>query len=220
MRHVKLVPICCVAIVALSTSALSADNRFYVAIDAGTTRGDGTFTGGSATNFVTEERSDSSETFRARVGYQFWRYMAVEAGYIDMGDFAYRLNPANCPPAVPTNCDFTAQLSASGLLASAVFILPVGERWSLKARSGWYHFRFETRESGPNASGNPARGKDSEANVHFAAAASFRATERVELELGWTWFEEPGFAEVNSAGAARFNPGDMAFTSLGVAIRF
>jgi opacity protein-like surface antigen len=220
LRHAKLVTVCLAALAALSAPAFSADEKFYVALDAGTTRGDGRFTGGSATNFVTVDRSDSSETVRARFGYQFWRYMAVEVGYIDLGDFEYRLGPTNCPPAVPTNCDFTTHLSASGPVANVVFILPVGERWALKARSGWYHMRFETRESGPNASGVPARGKDSEANVHFAAGVSFRATERVEVELGWTRLEEPGFAEVNLVGPARFNPGDMAFTSLGVALRF
>jgi opacity protein-like surface antigen len=220
MRHAKLVSVYLIALAALSVPAFPADEKFYVALDAGTTRGDATFGGGSATNFVTVERSDSTETLRARFGYQFWRYMAVEVGYIDVGDFAYRLGPTNCPPAIPTNCDFTTHLSASGPLANIVFVLPVGERWALKARSGWYHLQFETRESGPDASGIPARGKDSEANVHFGAGVSFRATERVELELGWTWLEEPGFAEVNLVGAARFNPGDMAFTSLGVAFRF
>ncbi len=220
MRHAKLVSAYFTALAALSVPALPADEKFYAAFDGGSTRADGAFTGGSATNFVRVERSDSSETLRARFGYQFWRYMAVEVGYIDVGDFEYRLGPTNCPPAVPTNCDFTTHLSASGPVANIVFVLPVGERWALKARSGWYHLQFETRESGPNASGIPERGKDSEANVNFAAGVSFRATERVEVELGWTWMEEPGFAEVDLVGAARFNPGDMAFTSLGVAFRF
>lgn len=220
MRHAKLVSVLLAAFPALSSPAFAAGEKFYVALDAGVTRAEGIFTGGSATNFVTTQRSDNSDTFRARFGYQFWRYMAIEVGYVDFGDFAFPLDPANCPPAVPTGCDFTTHLSASGPMASAVFVLPVGERWSLKARSGFYHLQFKTRESGPNASGNPDRGKDSEANVHFAAAASFRATERVEVELGWTWFEEPGFAQTNSAGGARFESGDLAFTSLGVAFRF
>jgi opacity protein-like surface antigen len=220
MRRVKLVPVYLTALAALSAPAFSADEKFYVALDAGTTRGDGTFSGGSATNFVTVERSDTTETLRARAGYQFWRYMAVEVGYIDVGDFEFRLDPANCPPAVPTDCDFTTRVSASGPLANIVFTLPVGERWTLKARSGWYHMQFKTRESGPDASDDSGRGKDSEANVLFGAGVSFRATERVELELGWTWHEEPGFAEFDLFGVSRFDPGDMAFTSLGIAFRF
>jgi hypothetical protein len=219
MRRFSILATLCLALVAASP-AFPAERGFYVSADAGVSRAEGEFSGGSAVNFVRSTRDDASTALRVRAGYQFAKFIAMEAGYVKFGDLHFDIGPANCPPAIPANCDFTTHMSARGPVANVVFILPVGEKFRFKGRFGWYLFEFETRESGPNASPNPARGKDSESNVHFGVGAAFRATEKLDVELQFTKFDAPGFATMGAPGPAHFEPGKLTAITLGVAYRF
>ena len=220
MRRFDIVAALGAAFLAAALPAFPADRGFYVSADAGVTRGEGEFTGGSNVNFVRTVRDDDSNSLRVRVGYQFFKYIGMEVGYADLGDFAFDIGPANCPPAIPANCDFTMHASASGPFANAVFLLPVGEKLRFKGRIGAYLSTYETRASGPNASTNSSRGKDSESGAHFGVGAAFRATEKLEIELEYAQFRGPGFAQMAAPGAAHFEPGDISAITLGVAYRF
>ena len=219
MRRFDILATLCLALVAASP-AFPAERGFYVSADAGVSRGEGQFTGGSAVNFVESERDDDATFLRVRVGYQFAKFIAVEVGYVDLGDFEYDIGPPNCPTAIPANCDFTTQLSARGPLANVVLMWPLTERFRVKGRFGFAPIRFEGRESGPNASANPASGKDTEGNGHWSAAAAFRATPKLDVELEYTRFTGADFAELRAPGAAHFEPGKISIISLGVQYRF
>lgn len=220
MRRFDILAALGVAFMAPALPAFPADRGFYVSADVGATRGEGEFTGGSNVNFVRTVREDDSNSLRLRVGYQFFKYIGMEVGYVDLGDFSYDIGPANCPPAIPTNCDFTTHASANGPFANAVFLLPVGEKFRFKGRIGWFALTYETHESGPNASANADRGKDSEGGAHFGVGAAFRATEKLEIELEYTEFRAPGFAQMGAPGAAHFEPLDISALALGVSYRF
>lgn len=220
MRRLDILAALGVAFTAAALPAFPADRGFYVSADAGVSRGEGEYTGGSNVNFVRTVREDDANSLRVRLGYQFFRYVGIEVGYVDLGDFAYDIGPANCPPAIPTNCDFTTHTSANGPFANVVFLLPVGEKFRFKGRAGFVALTYETRESGPNASANANRGKDSEGSAHFGIGAAFRATEKLEIELEYTEFRAPGFAQMGAPGPAHFEPLDISALTLGVAYRF
>jgi opacity protein-like surface antigen len=220
MRRFTILAPLGLALMAAASPALPAERGFYVSADAGVSQGEGEFTGGSAVNFVRTIRDDDSKSLRVRAGYQFARFIAVEVGYVDLGDFAFDIGPSSCPPAIPTNCDFTTHVSANGPFANAVFILPVGEKFRFKVRVGWYALQFETRESGPNASANPNRGKDSEGGAHVGVGAALRATDKLEIELEYSRFAGPDFAQMGAPGPAHFEVGKISTVTLGVAYRF
>jgi hypothetical protein len=216
----KLQPVVLLVVAFASSGAFAQNRGFYATADVGVARGEGEYRGGSAVNYVATSVKDDSNAFRVRAGYQFATYIGMEVGYADLGDFAFDNGPANCPPSIPVNCDFTTHASARGPFSNVIFFLPAGERLRFKGIAGLYLFQFETRESGPDASANPARGTDSESGSHWGVTAALRVGEKAEVEVGYTRFSAPGFAQMGAPGAAHFEPSDVDVISLGVSYRF
>jgi hypothetical protein len=84
----------------------------------------------------TLDAKDSSYGFV--VGWRLTEHIAVEGGYMDLGDVAYKDRStglfANTPP--PENWAQNIETSTSGIALSALGILPLSYRWETYARGG------------------------------------------------------------------------------------
>jgi opacity protein-like surface antigen len=72
------------------------------------------------------------------VGWRLTEHIALEGGYMDLGDVAYRDRSTglfnNMPP--PENWAQNIETSTSGIALSALAILPLSYRWEVYARGG------------------------------------------------------------------------------------
>ena len=72
------------------------------------------------------------------VGWRLTEHIALEGGYVDLGDVAYRDRStglfANTPP--PENWAQNIETSTSGIAVAALGILPLSYRWEVYARGG------------------------------------------------------------------------------------
>jgi hypothetical protein len=82
------------------------------------------------------DSKDSSYGFV--VGWRLTEHIALEGGYMDLGDVAYKDRStglfANTPP--PENWAQNIETSTSGIALSALGILPLSYRWETYARGG------------------------------------------------------------------------------------
>ncbi|MBC8028193.1 MAG: porin family protein [Steroidobacteraceae bacterium] len=218
MRYAKLIPLCCLALTAFSVNAAAAP-KFYVGLDVGSTRGNAEYFHDSQPLFADVRDSDSSEGMRLRLGFQASRFFAMEVGYADLGDFEYAPGAGTCPPLFQGECDFTTHSSARGLLTNAVFMVPLNNRFRVKGRVGWINLQVKARETGPDATVTD-RGTDSEGAVFYAAGVEFHATDKLDVELGWTQFNEVVFGVRLSPNDVSFNQGKVSLASIGIAFRF
>ena len=133
-----------------TTPAVAAERGFYVGFDAGQYSYDLDEGGLNASIAglvedaglsIVDGSSETSEdgfTYGVFVGYQVFRFLAVEAAYVDLGDAEYKSR------AVVTDGLNTANLSAqltaesSGPTLSVLGILPIGPSWEVYGRAGVY----------------------------------------------------------------------------------
>lgn len=135
----------------LATPALAQEGGyFYGGLSAGETRAridQDRITSGLAGNGLTVTGFNRDERGRALGifgGYQFNRYMGVEAGYVDLGQFGFGASTA---PAGSLNGDIRLQ----GLHLDLVGTLPLSERFSLIGRVGVQNTRARDRFTGSGA---------------------------------------------------------------------
>ena len=102
--------------------AVMASASVFAAEDAGFYLGAGV---GEARNTVAEAGFDGNDTaFKVIVGYAFNKYFATELAYVDAGTAEDDIGP------------FNVQIEASGVIASLVGTIPIGENFGLFAKAG------------------------------------------------------------------------------------
>ena len=84
--------------------------------------------------------SDTSEdgfTWGLMGGYQFFKYLAVEAGYVDLGTAEYRANVNATDGLADYAVAERLEYDSRGFVVSALGILPF-DAWSVYGRLGYY----------------------------------------------------------------------------------
>jgi len=102
-------------------------------------------------DFIAFEPQTRSATFDTKdqsygfvVGWRFSEHLAVEGGYLDLGDVTYKEHAdgqfidTSVPPSppVPATLQQNIESGTSGIQISALGILPLSYRWELYARGG------------------------------------------------------------------------------------
>jgi OmpA-OmpF porin, OOP family len=118
-----------------------------------------------------------STAFRAFGGYQLNRYVAVEAGYTDLGTASIRAS------VVPTGT-FERRIKTTGFDVSVVGILPVTNKFALFARAGAFMSERKTSitasgdvELLAGVQGNTAR----QTKATFGAGVTYDFTKNIAL---------------------------------------
>ena len=120
--------------------------------------------------------------FKVFGGYRFFPWLSAEGAYLDGGS----------PSIKESRGGETLRLGIDvwSLVASAVFALPVGERFELFVKPGIAYWDAETRLdfSSPNFS-DSFREDDNGSAFFLGAGAGFDVTDNFGLRLEYEWFE-------------------------------
>jgi len=163
-----------IAIAALSTGAIAqqpTSTGFYGGLGLGESRAD-LETG--AIGGLTDEKDTAWKLFG---GYQFNRYIAVEAGYADIGKFSVA-GPAG-----------SASFDTKLLQVSAVGSLPLTTQWALTGKLGLA--RTDTDITG-GVGGAPVSQSDRDTNPTYGIGARYDFSRTFGLRGEWERFQTGG----------------------------
>jgi len=168
-----------------SVPALAADGRgFYVGAGVGratnTTENDA---GG-------DSLKDSDRSLRVFVGYSIWKYLALEAEYLDGGKTEGFVGP------------YALELEPSSVIGSVIGTWPIG-RWGLSAKLGYAFYDVDQ-----SIRLGTLRHSDSHQDERFAGAlaASFDFAPRYSARLEYQAFhlDDGTFSNVSLNGIFKF----------------
>jgi opacity protein-like surface antigen len=209
---------------ALPLVADAADSGFYVGAMAGRSSYDISIgsvpvgsidltplTGGTITSITFDTVSlDKNDTgFGVTVGYQFMKYVAVEASYLDLGKA--KLSATGTYTQVESgDIPFTASLEvkSSGPAVAVVGILPFGSGWDVDARVGGYFDRTEYTIAASDPSGS-ASGSESKTNAHLMAGVGvgYSFGENWSVRVDYMYFDKVGDKDIYQTNVNFFSGG-------------
>lgn len=161
----------CLATVAFAQDA-PHPHKWYVAVEAGESTLD--------TEEGFSEVDDSSSAWGVRVGYRFSRFFALEAGYIDIGDFSSEY--------ATTGFVVNQTASVDGVLLNSRFLWPVAQHFQLNASLGMlYHERRSTYDS---TLGSSYEDNASNGGFSFGLGMAVPVNDRFEVGLDYTEYFE------------------------------
>jgi OOP family OmpA-OmpF porin len=108
-----------------------------------------------------------STAYRVTMGWRFNDYLAVEGGYHNFGRFDQTFDDAGTPVDV--------SLKADGFTFGGVASLPLGDRWSLFARTGFFFW------DGDADINNVTAATPEDTNIYLGAGARLAMSERLSL---------------------------------------
>lgn len=214
MRRAILV---CLAMILGGLTTAHAEGGFFVGVEAGRSESEidkTDFTFGPGT-----VRGDGKATgFRLSAGYQFNRYLAVEGGYVNFGEFSIDGVPYAC--GEEDSCTLDIRSESHGLLVNVVGSWPFGEHWAVNGRAGLAQISGKTRQRDPENSSSSQSFDDESTGFVFGAGVSYAISDQLETELAWLRFEQVGFGLSVGGGAVAMDFGHSELLTLGLKYRF
>lgn len=153
------------------------------------------FSQGAFPTSLTSTFEDSDTTVSLVAGYNFNSYIAVEAGYVDLGTAEYRSSGTVNPPGPVASAPTTLNLDveSKGFTAAALGSLPLGEVVNLHGRLG---FLVASTELSVTARIGNGVGTDSDkldsVSAFFSVGAGVNLGDHWSLSLDWTRYNNIG----------------------------
>lgn len=163
------------------------------------------------TSVGTSSLDDSTSVWGAHLGYRFNRYVAVEAGYVNLGEMLYQLSGRVSGTYMQTQpngtvvvynlngeIDRETQLTSSGLTGAVVGMLPLGPKFDLHGRAGLYMADTRVTDRIRYVSMDPVmnighrRVDASQTELLAGVGATWNATETVALRVEYQKFFDVG----------------------------
>jgi hypothetical protein len=168
-------------------------------------------------------RDGSSPVIRVRGGYQFVRYFALEATYVNLGSYSSTVD-MNCSAAPQVQCipDFRSDIDMQALGLFGVGMLPVGDRLTFRATLG---LGLREKKTHQVPVGAPDYTRTSHLMIaSFGFGAGWAVTKKLDIYAEWNRYDGDGgtpFAvgEQQAPGTAAVE-GDIRVFSLGARWRF
>jgi OOP family OmpA-OmpF porin len=155
------------------------------------------------------EIDNTSSSWSVRAGYRFTRFFALEAGYVDIGDYS---SVAGTSPVVSQTSSF------DGLLLNSRFLWPVARHFQLNASAGLlYHERDTTYDS---TSGFSSEDTYSNVGFSFGVGIAVPVNDRFEVGLDYTEYFELGVPFNFSGTPSLTTESDTSVVSLALRFRF
>jgi OmpA-OmpF porin, OOP family len=163
-----------------------------------------------------------STAFRVRGGYQFMRFFAMEAGYVDLGSYRADVH-LDCSSAPYIFCgpDFSATTDLHAWHVSAVATYSFDDRLNVRAQMGWMWRTAKTRFTPVSADAYST--SDGQLLPTFGVGVGFSITPHLETYAEWNKFvgDDPEFGVSSvSDGGTISDESDIEAFSLGVRWRF
>lgn len=166
-------------------------------------------------------RDEKSAVFRVRVGYQFVRFFALEAGYADLGSYRTGIH-MDCSSAPQVVCipDFESQVDLSAFHFSGVGMVPIGDRLTVRAQVGFMAREKQTHQI--PITGDDYRRSATDVLPTIGVGASFAIRPKVEVYAEWNKFvgDDPSYGGVQSAPGTVMDESDVEAFSIGARFRF
>jgi hypothetical protein len=86
----------------------------------------------------TSETSEEGFTWGITFGYQFMRYLAVEAAWVDLGSAEFKNRSSITDGVATVDLGTTVETDSAGAVLSALGTLPLGAGWEFFGRVGAY----------------------------------------------------------------------------------
>ena len=170
MIHQKLAASTVLIAITLICFSAKAANGFYLGGSVGKANLDEDFDGLNI---------DSSSTSYGLVGgWRFNEHFALEGGYHDFGDFEENINIDGVASKV--------SLSADGFTLGAKGSIPVGQRFSLYGRAGWFFW------AGDAEINNVSQATPEDGNLYLGAGISYAVNDRFNVTGDWVRYELDG----------------------------
>ena len=202
----------CVALVALALGRAAAadDSGVYVAAGVGLVdTPDEAILGLEDVGELTGRTDDGDASWGISAGYRFNRYIAIELGYLDLGETTSEVTDATGA----SDAHATVGFSAEGVTLALIGTLPIGEKWEPYLKAGVFYARTVLEFSG-SSSGDDFGGRVTHENgdALFGVGVRYAISERLQIYLDSTYFREIG--EPSTGHSEALN------TSLGASWRF
>lgn len=136
--------------------------------------------------------SDEKDTgYKLFVGKHINRFLAIEGGYFDLGNFSYATNTAQ-------GGTLTGDVSYRGVNADVIGKLPLSQRFMLFARAGVAYVKADTDFVGNRVgSAAPAEHNEGKFKPHFGVGAEMGLTRKLSLRLEAERFRVRDFMQDN-----------------------
>jgi len=152
---------------ALTPVTTFADNGFFAGASVGSAE--------LSDNFGGFDVDTDSTAYRISVGWRFSEYLAIEGGYHNFGRFDQTFDSNG------TAVDIS--LKADGFTFGGVASLPLGDRWSLFARTGAFFW------DGDADINNVTAATPEDTNLYLGAGARVSLSDRLSLTADGSRYE-------------------------------
>jgi OmpA-OmpF porin, OOP family len=145
---------------------------------------------------------DTGDAISVAVGYRFSRYIAVEAGYVDLGSAEYRAeSPAIIPGLGLLDASLGIDISAKGPTLAAAGFIPLGEKFDLHGHLGilFSDLEFDVTVGLDDVSDRQSFSASSE-DVFAGVGAAFHFTKNFAVSLDYSLFQDVGDEEETGEG--------------------
>jgi opacity protein-like surface antigen len=226
MKRVILATALCGCGVPMNAALAQAEPGIYAGFFFGTTDSDGSPSGASQAGFdafgivptgpITSSEDPKDSGYGFQVGYRFNRWLALEGGYVDLGDTTFRASTPAMLDGVPDSADtFTQKLTSNiaGLTASVLGIVPINFRWELYGRAGLLIGNDELDVRASNSVGSASFDvSESATDTVVGAGVAFFLAEIYSVRAEYT--------RILDAGDEISGENDIDMLSLGLTVRF
>ena len=167
MKHLTILLICTIMILAMAPCAAAADGRFYLGVSIGSASLNEDFDGFDV--------DADSTALRFVAGWQFNEYFSLEGGYQNFGDFEQSFETGGETVAV--------SLKADGFTLGVTGMIPLGERFALFGRFGSFFW------DGDASINNVTQAKPEDSNLYLGLGAQYAVSDRFSIVADWSWFD-------------------------------
>jgi OmpA-OmpF porin, OOP family len=207
MRRISM----CLPLVALAIAPAAAadDSGFYLGASLGLANtGDNSQLGLADLPLLTGKTHDNDTSLGLAAGYRFNRNIALELGYVDLGEITSDVTDATGA----TDTRAVVGFSAEGVTLAIIGMLPIG-KWEPYLKAGVLRsstvLEFSGSSSGEDFS---ARITNEAGDALYGIGVRYALTERLQISLDSTYFVEVGEPDKGRS--------DYLNTSLGASWRF
>jgi OOP family OmpA-OmpF porin len=197
------------AALAIAPAAAADDSGFYLGAGVGLANApDNSQLGVSGLPLLTGKTHDNDTSWGLAVGYRFNRNLAIELGYVDLGEITAEVTDATGA----TDARAAVGFSAEGVTLAVLGTLPLG-RWEPYLKAGVLFSDTVLAFSGGSSAGDfSERITNEHGDALYGIGVRYVLNERLQIYLDSTYFMEVGEPEKGRS--------DYLNTSLGASWRF
>jgi hypothetical protein len=211
----------------LNVAMAQAEPGIYAALYFGNANSEGTPASFSQAGFggfgilptgpivpTSQDKKDSGYGFQ--VGYRFNRYLALEGGYVDLGETTFKASAPGVFLFNNSTDTFTQKITSkvAGITLSALGVVPLGYRWEVFGRAGLLIDNNEVEVRAADSMGGSGSFDLSESATDVMAGVG------VGFLLAEIYSIRAEFTRILDAGDEISGENDIDLLSLGFTVRF